>query len=101
MHLRQLFRDLGWSSAASTVMLRVDNCTMISLVRAPQVPVKSRHIEQQHHYIRLLHEQKITDLVHVPAPLMRANLLSKYLPPASFIRERDCMFQRSCFVPYF
>ena len=101
MHFRQLFRDLGWSSAASTVMLRVDNCTMISLVRAPQVPVKSRHIEQQHHYIRLLHEQKIIDLVHVPAPLMRANLLSKYLPPASFIRERDCMFQRSCFVPYF
>ena len=98
MHFRQLFRYLGWASAASTVMLCDDKCTMISLVSAPQVQVKSRHIEQQHHNVRFFHEQKTIDLVYVLALLMRANLLSKYLPPAFFIRERDCMFQRSCFV---
>ena len=71
------------TSAASTVMHSVDNCTMISLVRAPQIPVKSRHIEQQHRYACLLHELKIIDLVHVPAPVMRA-------PPLTAIYIGKC-----------
>ena len=72
-------------------MLILDNKTAISLIRAPQVSVKSRHIEQQHHYVRLLH-------ANVLAALMRANFLSKVQPRARFLAERAMLFNTASFV---
>ena len=51
---RQLLSDLGWPLSSPTTVY-VDNKTMISLVVAPQVSVRSRHIEVTYHLIRQHH----------------------------------------------
>jgi len=88
---RQLLVELGWSSTAP-VLLILDNKTAISLVQAPQVSVKSRHIEQHYHYIRDLYSKQVLFIEHVPAADMRADVLSKVLPRAKFLRCRACLF---------
>ena len=70
---------------------------MISLVVAPVVSTKSRHIEIQHHYIRQLSARAIICLKYVASVQMRANVLTKLLPKARFLLERDRMFNRVAF----
>jgi len=65
--------------------------TMISLVIALVVSTKSRHIEIQHHYIRQLSARSVIRLEYVASAAMRANALTKVLPKAKFIQERDNM----------
>ena len=93
---RQLLSDLGWPSSDATVVY-VDNKTMISLVIAPVVSTKSRHIEIQHHYIRQLSARSMIRLEYVASAVMRANVLTKVLPKAKFLRERDCLFNRGAY----
>jgi len=88
---RQLLVDLGWPPAGATVVY-VDNKTMISLVVAPVVSTKSRHIEIQHHYIRQLSARSVIRLEYVASALMRANVLTKVLARARFLKERNDMF---------
>ena len=71
---------------------------MISLVEAPQVSIKSRHIEQQYKYICQLNAEGRLTLIHVPAADMRNNLITKVLPRAQFLKERDDFIQRSRFL---
>jgi hypothetical protein len=94
---RQLSGDLGWPLLRPTVLI-LDNKTAISLIRAPQVSVKSRHIEQQHHYVRSLHANGTLAVEHVLAALMRANILSKVQPRARFLVERAMLFNTASFV---
>ena len=65
---------------------------MISLVVAPVVSTKSRHIEIQHHYIRQLSARSVIRLEYVASALMRANVLTKVLARARFLKERNDMF---------
>ena len=94
---RQLSGELGWLLSSPTTLI-LDNRTAISLIRAPQVSVKSRHIEQQHHYVRSLHANHTLVVDHVVAALMRANVLSKVLPRARFLAERAMLFNTASFV---
>ena len=71
---------------------------MTSLVKAPKVSVKSRHIEQQCHYIRQLNAEGRLTLIHVPAAEMRTNLMTKVLPCAQFMKKHDGLLQRSRFL---
>ena len=91
MFYRQLLADLGWAQPASTVVF-VDNKTMLSLVIAPVVSAKSRHIEIQHHYIRQLSARGFIGLKYVSSDHMRANVLTKILPRTKFLLERDLLF---------
>ena len=78
--------------------LHLDNRTAIKLVLAPQVPVKSRHIEQAHHYIRMEQFDGKIVVVYVPAAQMRADVLTKALSRAMFLRARAQYFNRQCCV---
>ena len=93
MHYRQLAEDLGWPQSGATSLF-VDNKTAISLVRAPEVTRKSRHIVVKHHYIRQLHQRELIRMVHVKSTDMRANVLTKFLPRLQYHRERDLLFNR-------
>ena len=93
IHYRQLGTDLGFTPSRPTV-LYLDNKTSINMVVAPQISLKSRHIEVHHHYIRQLHSRHIVQLVHVPSCDMRANVLSKVLSGGRFLRERDVLLNR-------
>jgi hypothetical protein len=90
---RQLLHDLGWSPVSPTVVY-VDNKTMVSLVIAPVVSTRSRHIEVHHPYIRQHSARQFICLLYVPSADMRANVLTKLLPRMQFIAERDVMFHR-------
>ena len=91
VHFRTVYSDLGWP-LLSPVPVYIDNKTCIQLVKAIQVPVKSRHIEQWYHYIRSLQESGKISVQHVYAPQMRADILTKVLPRASFLRARADFF---------
>jgi hypothetical protein len=94
IHYRQLSSDLGWPTSFPTD-LAVDNKTAMNLANAPEVSRKSRHIFIKHHWIRELVANGLIRLVYVSTKLMRANLLTKYLPPRPFIFQRDNLFNRS------
>ena len=97
VYYRQLLADLGWPQALPTVVY-ADNKIMVSLVVAPQVSSRSRHIEIHHHYIRQLSARGVIVVRYVPAVQMRANVLTKVLPKMQFLRERDGLFNRACFA---
>ena len=67
---------------------------MVSLVIAPAVSSRSRHIEVHHHYIRQLSARQYLRLIYVPSADMRANVLTKLLARLQFLAERDVMFNR-------
>ena len=94
IHYRQLSSDLGWPLSLPTV-LAVDNKTAMNLANAPEVSRKSRHIFIKHHWIRELVANGLIRLVHVSTKLMRANVLTKYLPPRQFSIQSDSLFNRS------
>ena len=62
----------------------MDAKTAINLVVAPEVTKKARHMFVSHHYIRSLNEQGVVKPVQVPAPDMRADVMTKYKPPTAF-----------------
>jgi hypothetical protein len=88
---RQLLSDLGWPPAGPTLVF-VDNKTMLSLVVAPVVSTKSRHIEISHHYIRQLSARGFITLQYVASHLMRENVLTKILARVRFLAERSPLF---------
>ena len=91
VYFREVYHDLGWP-ITSPVSVYIDNKTCIKLVEAMQVPVKSRHIEFMYHYIRKMQSDGRIKVVHVYAAQMRADILTKVLPRASFLRARACLF---------
>ena len=97
VHFRQLSKDLGWPSDRPTLLM-LDNRTAISLINAPQVSRKSRHIEITFHFIRELAARKTLVVAYVPTKKMRANVLTKYLPKAVFLFERDMLFNRNALL---
>jgi hypothetical protein len=72
--------------------------TMISLVVAPVVSVKSRHIEIQYHYIRQLSARSLIRLEYFASPVIRVNVLTKVFKNVKFLKERDCMFNRVAYA---
>jgi hypothetical protein len=88
IHYRQLAEDLGWPQDGPTELF-MDNKTAINLVNAPEVTRKCKHIEVKHHFIRQLVARKTMRVVYVNSADMRADVLTKYLPRAMFLRLRD------------
>ena len=91
MHFTQFLADLEWFSD-SPVVFTLDNKTAISLVTASQVSKTSWWLNVRHHFIRELYDQKVIVMDYVPSARMRANVLTKYLPCAAFLRERAVLF---------
>jgi len=90
-YVRQLAEFLGWPPLCP-VPFHLDNRTAIKLIGAPQVSVKSRHIQQHYHLIRDAFEKQLISVVHVPAAAMRADILTKVLPRAAYLRARSSLF---------
>jgi len=94
IHYRQLSTDLGWKHSKPTVLF-LDNRTAISLVRAPEVTRKARHIAVQYHYIRQLFSRRVISVVHVSSDSQRADVMTKYMPRPMFQRKRAALLN-SC-----
>ena len=96
-YIRQVASFLGWPPLLP-VVFHLDNKTAIKLVLAPQVSVKSRHIEQAHHYIRMEQVEGKIAVAYVPAAQMRADVLTKALTRAMFLPARAQYFNRQCYI---
>ena len=83
-YLSQILHQLRWPSS-TPVPLLMDSQTAINLVRAPEVSVKSRHIEQKHQSIRSLESAGKIATIHLTAPDMRADVYTKILPKTKFL----------------
>jgi hypothetical protein len=90
LHYRQLLTDFGCPPRGPTTLF-LDCNTAISLVTAPEVSRKSKHITVKHHYIRQLYERRIVFPTHTPSAHLRADVLTKYFPPSRFILHRDIL----------
>ena len=87
MHYRQFAQDLGFQQRNSTALF-VDNETARKLAVSPEVSKKSKHISVAYHYIRQLVARNSVRLELVSSLNMRADILTKILPRASFRRQR-------------
>jgi hypothetical protein len=96
VHLRQLASDLGFPPRGPT-RLFLDSQTSINLVVAPEVSRKSRHIPLAYHYIRELTKLGIVIPTYVAGSDMRANVMTKYLPPKQFLRERGSLMNTAAY----
>jgi hypothetical protein len=94
IHYRQLSVDLGWLVPNATILF-LDNKTAIDLACAPQVSRRSRHMFVKHHWIRQLVSDGYIVLLYLSTLLMRANVLTKYLPRVPFCLQRDLLLNRS------
>jgi len=94
-HYRQFATQLGWPPTGPTI-LHLDCKTAINLAEAPEVTRKARHMQAKHHYIRELVDTGIVKLKHVPADLMRADILTKVFSRAEFLRRRAMLL--NCYV---
>jgi len=96
-YLRQVAFFLGWE-AWSPDLFDLDCKTAIKLIQATQVSVKCRNIEQTRHYIRKEHLLGNITVMHVPAAEMRADILTKHLPRAQYLRPRAGLLNSRCYV---
>ncbi len=95
-YILEILSDIG-EPAEGPIVLFLDSRTAINLAHAPFVTKKSRHIERDHHYMRdLTHRGKVKP-THIPAAGMRADVMSKYLPRAPFLRGRAALLNSNAF----
>jgi hypothetical protein len=89
IYFLEFLSDIG-EPAKGPIVLFLDSRTAINLAHAPFVTKKSRHIERDHHYIRDLTQRSRNKVkpTHIPASGMRADVMSKFLPRAPFLRGR-------------
>lgn len=91
MHFRDFHTDLGFSPKSPSKML-ADNLSAIKLVRAPQVPPKSRHIRLPFHHIRDLYKTGQIEFVHQGGMDLVPDVLTKDTGPSRFLYFRDKLF---------
>jgi hypothetical protein len=80
------------------LQLHVDNSTAKSLATAPEITRKSLHIHVKYHYIRELVSRRVIQLKLVRSEDMRADILTKWFPPAKFKRLRDILLNRGALL---
>ena len=83
MYFCALLRDLGLEQTAPTV-LRVDNTGAIELSRDRKSCNKSRHIDRRYFKVREFTASGNVKVVHVPTQDNAADVLTKWLAPATF-----------------
>lgn len=97
-YIRQVLADIGCSVSGPTELF-LDSRTAINLAVAPSITKKARHIENPHHYIRELVERCLVTVTHVPAALMRADVMTKFLSRVPFVRGRSSLLNLRAFYP--
>ncbi|GKE73535.1 ribonuclease H-like domain, reverse transcriptase, RNA-dependent DNA polymerase [Tanacetum coccineum] len=77
----------GWEEERIT--LKVDNISVIELVRNPVFHGRSKHIDIRYHFIRECVENGHINVEHVNGELQRADILTKALPRLKFVTMRQ------------
>ena len=83
--LRGLLSELRFQYQEPTT-LYADNQGAIALVKDPKYHKKAKHIAVRYHYTRELVQDGVIDLDWLPTVEMKADGLTKALPPTKFER---------------
>ncbi|GLI64580.1 hypothetical protein VaNZ11_007855 [Volvox africanus] len=89
MFLRKLMFDLGCPVEA--VRIWDDNLGAINLIRNPTTSDRSKHIDVQHHFVREKERFGYVNFEYCPTESMVADMLTKPLPEAQFVKFRLSM----------
>jgi hypothetical protein len=87
VHIRRFLISIGFPQSGPTPCYE-DNQSAIKFATSPAIPNKSRHIDIRYHYTRDVVARKLFRLEYVPTKDMVADMLTKSLPLADFIRLR-------------
>ena len=88
--LRGLLAELGFPSPGP-VPLMEDNTAAISLTDEFFSSKRGKHISLKYHWIRWQTAANEFSICHVPTRDQRADILTKNLPPADFLRHRTAL----------
>ncbi|RWS05910.1 gag-pol polyprotein-like protein, partial [Dinothrombium tinctorium] len=86
--LRQLLLDLSFN-VEKPIDLYCDNMSAIKLIRNPEFHKRTKHIDVQYHFVREKYEQRIIDVKFVDTNDQLADILTKPLASAVFLRLRS------------
>lgn len=81
--------ELGYTQRTS--ILFEDNQPCIATTKNPIISERVKHIDLKYHWIRNEVKQKNLELVYCPSADMVADILTKPLPKASFIKHGASM----------
>nr|GFA19104.1 zinc finger, CCHC-type [Tanacetum cinerariifolium] len=88
--LKRLLSELtGWEEKRIT--LKVDNVSVIALVRNPVFHGRSKHIDIRCHFIRECVENGHINVEDISEELQRADILTKALPRLKFVTMRQML----------
>jgi Reverse transcriptase (RNA-dependent DNA polymerase) len=83
--LRRLLSELGFQQTVPTPAFQ-DNQACAKLATSEMLSVRSRHIDVKAHYTRHAVKHLLMQICLLPTQLMRADLFTKNLPVADFIK---------------
>lgn len=89
---RQLLKDLGYPQTEPTP-IRADNKPSIAMSENPVLHKRSKHIDIKFHVLRQYVNDGKIKLVYCPTEDQRADILTKPLATATFIKHRDHLLQ--------
>ena len=71
------------------ISIMCDNISSLKLVHNPIMLAQTKHIDLHNHYIREKYEDGSIQVRYILSAEQQADLLTKPLPPQSFIRNRE------------
>ena len=95
-HLCKTAKD--FQVGRTPVLIRVDNQAAIASAKDFRVSQRSKHIATKHFYIRCLLEDGVYKLKYIPSKENVADILTKPLKPAAFVRLREKLNIGPCFI---
>lgn len=92
-YLRHVIAELELTDAllAGPTPIWEDNTGAKSIAEHPKTLGRTKHIEIKHHRVRDAVFMKVITVPHIATSLQRADILTKALPPKTFIEHRDVL----------
>ena len=92
--LRELFTELGYDITAPSVISE-DNQACIKMVTNPGISGRNRHFAMRMHWLREQAANGSIVFEYVPSADQQADILTKNLPSATFLSQRDTLVQET------
>ena len=88
LHFINLFREIDVLKLEVPVVIHVDNTGAIDIATTLSCNKRTKHIDVRHHFIRDNYEQGIIAPMHIPTDNNIADIFTKPLGEALFLKHR-------------
>ena len=94
VHTRRFLAEIGFPQKEPTTIFE-DNESTINLANGPSIGKKSKHIQLRYHYLRDMVKTGEIKMEYIETAKQRANILTKPLATAQFVKERNMLMNNS------